>query len=323
MLAALPLLSGCVEGELEPGYEEALVDALVEEVGTGLWAGEGNPLADFREDYDFRCGGTGSYDGDKQDCRAECWMRGGGGHRDCDCYVRLDGSERGYRKFRPAEGGGEHEPRPPPRPRPPGLIGGGGDDDEEEEHGGLSLECDKGKTRGTSAGCRVEVGRGRSLDSMTFQWQVVPGGKVHEGRGESYSSWDGTATEDRKFWLEIVEGRRMWMLTDSVTVGPRSWSLQERSADMQWVDSIPDHPKAWGYYGGGLPVRRHRGRGMGADARRQALRRRRIPGPLPRRSSGACRGLAPALPVACARARTTVSGRFWPDPRPMETGTAL
>ncbi|MCE2397786.1 MAG: hypothetical protein J4F34_01895 [Gemmatimonadetes bacterium] len=51
VLAAFPLalLFGCVEGELEPGCEgegelepgceAALVDALVEEVETGLWAG--------------------------------------------------------------------------------------------------------------------------------------------------------------------------------------------------------------------------------------------------------------------------------------------
>ncbi|MCE2398494.1 MAG: hypothetical protein J4F34_05530 [Gemmatimonadetes bacterium] len=113
VLAAFPLLSGCVEGELEPGYDAALVDALVEEVETGLWAGDGDPLADFREDYDFRCGGTGSYDGDKQDCRAECWMRGGGGYRECDCYIWVQpGSrERGYCKFRPAEGGAANTSR--------------------------------------------------------------------------------------------------------------------------------------------------------------------------------------------------------------------
>ncbi|MCE2398493.1 MAG: hypothetical protein J4F34_05525 [Gemmatimonadetes bacterium] len=145
-------------------------------------------------------------------------------------------------------GGGEHEPRPPPRPRPPGLIGGGGDDD--EEHGGLSLECDKGKTRGTSAGCRVEAGRGRSLDSMAFQWQALPGGKFHEGRGEEYSSWDGAATENRKFWLEIAEGRRLSFLTDSVTVRPRSWSLQERSAVEEYepLPLLGEDEEVWGIY---------------------------------------------------------------------------
>ena len=53
-LAALPLLSGCVgEGELEPDWGAA-VDALVEEVGGGLWADGGNPLADGDDDG-FTC----------------------------------------------------------------------------------------------------------------------------------------------------------------------------------------------------------------------------------------------------------------------------
>lgn len=43
VLAALA--SGCVEeGGLEPGWQAA-VDALVEEVGTGILAGDGNTLA--------------------------------------------------------------------------------------------------------------------------------------------------------------------------------------------------------------------------------------------------------------------------------------
>ena len=253
VLAAFPLalLSGCVEGELEPGYEEALVDALVEEIETGLWrdrpmTGDGNPLAYGDGDWDFRCGGTGSYDGDKQDCTLECWIRGGGGHRNCFCMIRLDGGERGYCRFTTGGGGGGGGGGPGGGN---GRGGGGGGRDPGEEPYGVELECDKGKTRGTSAGCRVETEL--PMDSMRFDWRA--GNNTMEGSGEKYSSWDGTATEHRKFRLDIADGRRLWMLTDSVTVDARDWKLPERSADLKWVDKIPDYPKAWGYYQGGEP----------------------------------------------------------------------
>ena len=93
------------------------------------------------------------------------------------------------------------------------------------------------------------------MDSMTFRWQAIPGEKVHEGRGKKYSSWDGTATESRKFLLEIREGKRAWLLTDSVTVRPRRWSLQERSAEWEYkplpLSEEEDSVEVWGTYDSG------------------------------------------------------------------------
>ena len=52
---------------------------------------------------------------------------------------------------------------------------------------------------------------------------------------------------------DLTGPRQLWLLFDSVTVSPRKWKLDTLGADLKWVNSIPDEPKAWGYYRGGEP----------------------------------------------------------------------
>ena len=99
------------------------------------------------------------------------------------------------------------------------------------------------------AGCRVKTEA--SLDSMEFTW--VSGSNNRNGRGEAFASWEGTATLNRKIWVSVASARTAVILQGEVTVEPRSWSLPTQSASLRWVDSIPDDPKAWGYYEGGEP----------------------------------------------------------------------
>ena len=90
-------------------------------------------------------------------------------------------------------------------------------------------------------------------DSILFTWAAGEKGAKKTRSGRGYSSWEGIATDDRLFTVMFVWGRRMQVLASEVTVRARSWSLPKQSADLKWVSSIPDEPKAWGYYQGGEP----------------------------------------------------------------------
>ena len=244
-------------GELEPGWGAA-VEALVEEVEGGLWAGGGNPLAG--EQVNFTCMVTGSFgDEDTSDCRDKCDELVAG---NCVCiqdHARGAGGPGRYKCFGAGKGGGgdsegEGEEDPPDweedeeEDDDPGDPSGGGGDDP-SEHPTMKFECDKGKGRGSTAGCRVE-NRRVSMDSMKFVWQAIPGGTTYEGKGEKYSSWEGTATETRTFKLEIIDKGRFWLMTDSVTVRARDWSLPTRSATEEYKPLPPIHEDTavWGEY---------------------------------------------------------------------------
>ena len=242
-------VSGCVEGELEPSCEAALVDALVEEVETGLWAGEGNPLAYGDEDDGFRC------DEMDDDCFKKCFD---GPSDTCTCEEDLENEDWCCCFGEPGCdmctgggggcGGGEGE----------GTGGGEGEEDEDEEEdegegiwggGALRLDCFESR-RGERGGCEVRTAL--DMDSLRFEWLF--GG--YGGEGEFYSRWRGTATETRKIGVSVTmlaHDNRVRILTGEAVVRSRPWQLNKRGAKLEYVDEIPGVPNvgewsAWGRY---------------------------------------------------------------------------
>ena len=257
-LALAALLSGCVEeGELEPDWGAA-VDALVEEVGGGLWAGE-NPLADEDDDY-FTCYGSDQCDTEcrlrmlKDENATSCVCAGPMGNRPPWYTCKVGGLNRGE------DGGGDGLPEPvdPPGPpddgRPKGPGGRKGEptteeEEEEEKVRETKLVCDAGVTRGRTAGCEVETKL--ETDIIEFHWTAKGESGRNTRSGDGYLSWEGTATEDRYFTVNFNVGHYLVWLDGAVTVEPRGWSLPERSSDVEYTGF--NDRKQWGAYEGADP----------------------------------------------------------------------
>lgn len=260
VVAAFPLalLSGCVESELEPGYEppEATGPELLEGVSVGpdgviviergLLAGgivldeeDWEDLAQMRNYicYDLRhCFHVCPAHARK--CVCKFTSRGHVPAFECKViYFGDDPCDGEWGGLLDCEGEGE----------------GGGRESE------LSLECTPRVERGGTAKCTLSTG---SLDpnTLTYEW-VSKFHRTDAHVGQLGLVWQGTATEtlDEVGVIVTPPQGESETLKRTITVDPRRWKLGKRGARLEYVDKIPGVPNvgagsAWGRYAEGALI---------------------------------------------------------------------
>ena len=241
VLAALPLLSGCVgEGELEPIGEllevgpeppdgvSARSDGSIA-IGKGLAIPEGFALGE----EDWRA--LASEDG--YDCRTlwECYRKC---PWDSLCVCEWDG-DRWQCVVVPSEdfckwfkhGCGE---------------GGGGGDWKDE----VSLHCPASVMRGGTATCEIRTGQ-VNLNLLRVDYWSSNLGDLQYGEQYGGMTWGGVATKTAriKVSLSMESLGESMTLEQTVNVRPRIWRLQEQGAELQYAAPIPGGgPGTWGKY---------------------------------------------------------------------------
>ncbi|MDE2973999.1 MAG: hypothetical protein OXU64_04625 [Gemmatimonadota bacterium] len=237
VLAALPLLSGCVgEGELEPIGELLEVGPELPEgvsagpdgsvaIGKGLAIPEGFALGE--EDWKALAFMDGF------DCTSiwACYVKCPWGSV---CVCEWDGqrwqcvvvpSEDYCKWFKHGCGG---------------VVGGGDWKDE------VSLHCPASVTRGGTANCEIRTGNVNHNLLRVDYWRSDLGGDQYGGM-----TWEGVATKTAmiKVALSMEMMRESFILEQTVNVRPRDWELQEQGAELQYDSLIPGGgPGRWGKY---------------------------------------------------------------------------
>ena len=239
-LAALPLLSACVDGE--PGREtigpelpegvSASPDGSIV-IGKGLAAPEDSKgFALGEEDWEALASMEGFDCYSIWDCYFKCpW--------DTLCVCEWNGqrwecvvipSEDFCKWFK--HGCGE--------------VGEGAD---WKHH--VSLDCPAGVTRGRTANCEIKTG-GVNLNLLRVDaWWTDLGGVFQYGGMTAGGVATRTARIKVALSMEMI-GESV-VLERTVNVRPRSWKLQERNVPLRWVKKLIDR-SAWGRYVGGDPV---------------------------------------------------------------------
>ena len=134
-----------------------------------------------------------------------------------------------------------------------GLLdceGGGGGRESE-----LSLRCDPPADRGRYAKCTLETGR-LDPNSLTFEWYSKHR-RLDAHTGQLGMVWGGIATETLEIGVTVTPpSGRSEIMKETVAVRPRSWKLHTQSARLlpKWVNSIPGGYARWGLYSGGEPT---------------------------------------------------------------------
>ena len=247
VLAALPLLSGCVEEELEPGYELLEVGPELPEgvsaspdgsivIGKALAVPEGFTLGE--EDWEalavmnnFECYSI-------WDCYFKCpW--------DNFCVCEWNG-EQGECVVVPSEEYCKWFKH---------GCGTGGEGADWKHH--VYLDCPLSVQRGSTATCEIRTGDvNLNLLRVDVWWTDLGGPNQYGGM-----TWGGVATTTAmiKVALSMEMIGESVVLEKTVNVRPRIWtSLPEKNAreNPRWVNSIPGGETLglWGLYAGTEPA---------------------------------------------------------------------